>query len=160
MTDEPLPPDALAERLAEVYLVVGPLYRKVQRIVERDQPIMGMSVGVRAVLYQLRREGDMTVPQMARTQDLSRQFVQRMVNDAHTAGWVEIVENPAHRRSHLVRVTPAGVSAIDAVIERELRLLSRVGGDITEAEVGATLRVLTEMLNALAVTEQHGESAP
>lgn len=149
MTDKPLPPDALADRLAEVYLVVGPLYRKVARVVENAQPVMGMSVGVRAVLDQLRRRGDLTVPQMARDQDLSRQFVQRMVNDARDAGWVELVDNPAHRRSSLVHLTRAGSRAIGAVADREHELLRQVGGALTGAEVDATLRVLTQMLAAL-----------
>jgi DNA-binding MarR family transcriptional regulator len=156
VTDTPLPPDALADRLAEVYLVVGPLYRKVSRVVEHAQPVMGMSVGVRAVLDQLRRGGDLTVPQMARDQDLSRQFVQRMVNDARDAGWVELVDNPAHRRSSLVRLTGAGARAIAAVIGREHELLRQVGGGLTGAEVDATLRVLTQMLVALDEVDHGG----
>ena len=105
MSQQPLPPAALANRLAEVYLVVGPLYRRVSRVVERSQPEMGMSVGVRAVLEQLRREGDRTVPQMAQEQALSRQFVQRMVNAAQESGWVQLLDNPAHRKSSLVHLT-------------------------------------------------------
>lgn len=142
---EPLKPDALAQRLAEVYQVLGPLYRKVSRTVERLQPQMGMSVGVRAVLEQLRREGDLTVPQMARTQQLSRQFVQRMVNDAASAGWVDTRPNPAHRRSWLVHLTSAGAEGIDAVIHREHELMGRVQGELSESEIIATLKVLTEM---------------
>jgi DNA-binding MarR family transcriptional regulator len=154
VTATPLPPDALADRLAEVYLVVGPLYRKVARVVEHAQPVMGMSVGVRAVLDQLRRGGDLTVPQMARDQDLSRQFVQRMVNDARDAGWVKLVDNPAHRRSSLVHLTRSGARAIGAVTTREHELLRQVGGDLTGAEIDATLRVLTQMLAALEVVER------
>jgi DNA-binding MarR family transcriptional regulator len=154
VTPTPLPPDALADRLAEVYLVVGPLYRKVSRVVEHAQPVMGMSVGVRAVLDQLRRGGDLTVPQMARDQDLSRQFVQRMVNDAREAGWVKLVDNPAHRRSSLVHLTRAGAQAIGAVTNREHELLRQVGGDLTGAEIDATVRVLTQMLAALEVVER------
>ena len=37
----------------------------------------------------------MTVPQMGRAQALSRQFVQRMVNEAAAQGLVESVPNPA-----------------------------------------------------------------
>src|SRR5690625_6399370 len=92
-----LPPDQLAARLAEVYVEIGPLYRKVARIVERSQPVMGMSVGVRAVLEQLSRLGERTVPQLARAQDLSRQFVQRMVNDAKEAGFVELARSEERR---------------------------------------------------------------
>lgn len=145
----PLDPDALAAHLAEVYLAIGPLYRKVARIVERDEPVMGMSTGVRAVLDQLRREGECTVPQMARAQDLSRQFVQRMVNDAKDAGFVELIANPSHRRSWLVRLTDTGRAAIEAVTRRELDLMRRVEGDLTGAELTATLRVLHHMQQAL-----------
>ena len=153
MTENPLNPDRLAERLAEVYLVVGPLSRKVLRVVEQSQPVMGMSVGVRAVLDQLRRDGARTVPQMARTQDLSRQFVQRMVNDASTLGWVEAVDNPAHRRSPLIRITPDGERAIAAVIAREHALMSRVPGDLTGSDIDTTLRVLRAMLAGLEDVE-------
>jgi DNA-binding MarR family transcriptional regulator len=144
-----LPPDALAARLAEVYLVVGPLYRKVSRAVEREQPRMGMSVGVRAVLEQLRREGELTVPMIAAAQELSRQFVQRMVHEAGDAAFVELVDNPRHRRSPLVRLTLEGDRAITAVIEREHRLMSRVVGDLTDADIDATLHVLRSMLTGL-----------
>ncbi len=117
---------------------------------------MGMSVGVRAVLDQLRRGGDLTVPQMARDQDLSRQFVQRMVNDARDAGWVELVDNPAHRRSSLVHLTTAGARAIGAVAHREHEMLRQVGGNLTDEEIDATLRVLTQMLAALDVVDRGG----
>ncbi|MFC7303828.1 MarR family winged helix-turn-helix transcriptional regulator [Streptomyces monticola] len=145
-TDPPLAPDALAHRLTEVFTLVGPLYRRVQRKVEQAEPIEGISVGVRAVLDLLRGHGPMTVPQMGRAQALSRQFVQRMVNDAAAQGLVEAVPNPAHQRSSLIRLTAEGEAAITAVTSREHTLLREVGGDLTDAEVTACLRVLREML--------------
>jgi DNA-binding MarR family transcriptional regulator len=149
MADPPLDPDALADRLAEVYLLVGPLYRRVLRAVEQNEPVEGVSVGVRAVLDLLHRTGPMTVPQMGRAQSLSRQFVQRMVNDAVEAGLVELVDNPAHRRSRLVRLTEAGRERIAAVAAREHGMLRQVPGDLTGREVDACLRVLDRMLAAL-----------
>lgn len=147
--DRPLPPDALARRLTEVYDLVGPLYRRAQRSVEQGLAAEGLSVGVRAVLTLLHRGGPMTVPQMGRAQSISRQFVQRMVNEAAERGLVESVPNPAHRRSSLIRLTPEGSSAIAAVLDREHRLLREVGGDLTDSEVTACLRVLGAMLTAL-----------
>ena len=151
---EPLPPDQLAARLGEVYVALGPVYRRVARIVAHDEELSGLSVGVRNVLDQLRRGGDRTVPQLARAQELSRQFTQRMVDDALAHGQVELVENPAHRRSHLVRLTPEGGRAIDAVTAREQALLRRVGGDLTGSELTATLRVLHHMELALIEVEK------
>lgn len=145
----PLKPDQLAARLADVYAAIGPIYRKVARIVEHDELVNGMSVGVRAVLVQLIADGELTVPQIAREQELSRQFIQRMVNDARAAGFVELVDNPGHRRSKLVHLTRDGRSAIDAVVAREHELMGRVGGELTAPELDATLRVLAHMKAAL-----------
>ncbi len=146
MTEKPLPPDELASRLTEVFDLVGPLYRRVQRKVEQAAPLEGVSVGVRAVLDLLRAQGPLTVPQMGRAQSLSRQFVQRMVHDAQSRGWVETVPNPAHRRSSLVRLTDEGRTVIAAVTTREHALLRQVGGDLTDAQVTACLHVLGRML--------------
>ncbi|WP_086821641.1 MarR family winged helix-turn-helix transcriptional regulator [Allokutzneria sp. NRRL B-24872] len=139
----------LAPRLTEVFDVVGPLYRLALRRVERDAPIEGLSVGMRAVLHLLRQHGPMTVPDMGRAQALSRQFVQRMVNDAAAEHLVETVPNPAHKRSSLIRLTERGTTVIDAVIAREHAALRRAGADLTDAEVTACLRVLNRMLHNL-----------
>lgn len=154
MDDSPLTPQTRAARLAEVYVALGPVYRRVSRLVEQDEQVSGLSVGVRNVLDQLRRDGDRTVPQLARAQDLSRQYTQRMVDQAAVDGLVELIENPAHRRSRLVHLTRAGEAAIITVIERELSLLERVGGDLTAAELDGTLRVLHHMDQALIAREE------
>ncbi|MER7492016.1 MarR family transcriptional regulator [Streptomyces pharetrae] len=145
-TGKPLPPDELGHRLTEVFDLVGPLYRRVQRAVEQGEAVEGLSVGVRAVLDLLHKHGPMTVPQMGRAQAISRQFVQRMVNDAASRGLVESTPNPAHQRSSLIRLTDEGRSAITAVLAREHTVMREAGGELTEAEVTACLRVLGEML--------------
>ncbi|QYC43246.1 HTH-type transcriptional repressor NicR [Nonomuraea coxensis DSM 45129] len=137
------------DRLTEVFDLVGPLYRRAQRKVEQDAPIEGLSVGVRAVLHLLREHGPMTVPGMGREQALSRQFVQRMANDAAARGLVVFAPNPAHRKSSLVRLTEEGRAAIDAVLAREREVLGRVGGDLSDADIAACLRVLSRLLRLL-----------
>ncbi|TMR90248.1 MarR family winged helix-turn-helix transcriptional regulator [Nonomuraea basaltis] len=148
-TERGVASEELTDRLAEVFDLVGPLYRRAQRKVEQDAPIEGLSVGVRAVLNMLRDHGPMTVPQMGRAQALSRQFTQRMINDAAARGLVEFVPNPAHKRSSLIRLTEEGQAAITAVIDRERAALRQVGGDLTDAEVAACIRVLSRLLRLL-----------
>jgi DNA-binding MarR family transcriptional regulator len=139
----------VTDRLTEVFDLVGPLYRRAHRKVEQDAPIEGLSVGVRAVLNMLREHGPMTVPEMGRAQALSRQFVQRMVNDAAARHLVEFMPNPTHKRSSLIRLTEEGRAAITAVIDRERAVLRQVGGDLTDAEVAACIRVLSRLLRHL-----------
>ncbi|PWI06630.1 MarR family transcriptional regulator [Streptomyces sp. NWU339] len=140
----------------EVFDLIGPLYRRVQRKVEEGaqgaytgeqaQAVEGLSVGVRAVLDLLHKHGPMTVPQMGRAQAISRQFVQRMVNDAAARDLVESTPNPAHQRSSLIRLTEKGRAAIAAVVAREHAVLREVGGDLTDADVRTCVRVLAQML--------------
>ena len=152
--DAPLPPDELGHRVSEVFDLVGALYRRGLRTLEQDEADRGMSVGVRSVLVLLRRYGPMTVPQMARVMALTRQFVQRMANEAMDRGWAEATPNPAHQRSSLIRITAEGETVIDAVLAREHALNRQVGGgELTGAELRACARVLKEMLR----TFDHGD---
>jgi DNA-binding MarR family transcriptional regulator len=145
--DEPLPPDDLGHRVSEVFDLVGALYRRGLRKLEQDEAVGGVSVGVRSVLVLLHRYGPMTVPQMARIMALTRQFVQRMTNDAMDRGWAEATPNPAHQRSSLIRITDEGVAVITAILAREHALNRQVGGgELTDAELRACVRVLKEML--------------
>jgi DNA-binding MarR family transcriptional regulator len=133
----------------EVFNLVGPLYRRVQRTIELAAA-PGVTVGVRAVLDLLRAHGPMTVPQMGRAQAISRQFVQRMVNDAADLGLVESVPNPAHRRSVLIQLTGQGSAMIGAVVEREHALLRQTGGGLTDQDVTGCVRVLSRLLELFA----------
>jgi len=138
-----------AERLAEVFDLVGPLYRRAQRRVEQDVPSEGLSVGIRAVLNMLRAHGPMTVPQMGRAQALSRQFVQRMVNEAAARHLVESIPNPAHKKSSLIQLTAQGRSLISAVIDRERAVLGQAGVELTDADFTGCFRVLSSLLRFL-----------
>lgn len=152
--DAPLPPDELGHRVSEVFDLVGALYRRGLRTLEQDEADRGMSVGVRSVLVLLHRYGPMTVPQMARVMALTRQFVQRMTNDAMDRGWALATPNPAHQRSSLIRITDEGTAVVTAVLDREHALNRQVGGgELTEAELRACVRVLKEMLR----TFDHGD---
>lgn len=149
MDPAPLAPERLGPRLAEILLLVGPLYRRSQRLVEDAEAADGVSVGVRAVLDMLRVHGDLTVPQMARAQSLSRQFVQRTVNDALAGGWVAVRANPRHKRSSLIALTDEGRTVITTIAAREQARLGTVAGDLTDLDVDACARVLSAILDEL-----------
>jgi DNA-binding MarR family transcriptional regulator len=129
-----------------VFRALGPLYRLAARKVAADESIEHVSTGVRAVLERLGDAGPEPVPALARALAISRQFTQRMVDDAAAAGYVELAPNPVHRRSSLVVLSPAGRDAIDRITRREAELLGATPGDLTGEEVDACLRVLRQLL--------------
>jgi DNA-binding MarR family transcriptional regulator len=83
----------------------------------------GVTAPMRAVLEYLTRRGPTAVPDIARSRGVTRQHIQAIVNDLEAAGFVERQANPAHARSALVELTPAGRDAVAAVFERERAVL-------------------------------------
>jgi DNA-binding MarR family transcriptional regulator len=134
------------DRLAAIFDVLGPLYRRGVRAVEQEG---GMPVGVRAVLDALAGCGATTVPTLGRTLSLSRQFVQRSVDDAAGRGWVRSRENPAHRRSVLVELTDAGRDVLTTVRDGEQRELATLEDDLDPGDLDACLRVLRALSTRL-----------
>ena len=100
------------------------------------------TAGKRGVLRGLARAGPQTVPQMARIRPVSRQLIQTLVNSLEADGLTETVENPAHRRSRLVRLTARGRKAVERMERRERDLLSRLELNVSRRDVESAARVL------------------
>ena len=126
--------------LSQVMRIVGVLYRRALRAL--DDAHGDVSVGTRTVLELLAQTAPQPVPAMARTLELSRQFVQRSVDEGVGAELLELSENPAHRRSKIVSLTPAGRTLIDSITAREEQLLAPAAKALSEEEIGTCLRVL------------------
>lgn len=149
VTNPLLPPADLGARLAEVFALVGPLYRRAAVVVQRNAPTEHTSMGVRAVLEKLAADGPATVAHTAAALELSRQFIQRTVDEATDQTLVRAVPNPRHKRSSLIELTPAGRCRIETITTRERQALGTTLGDLTSADIDACLHVLTNLLDGL-----------
>lgn len=110
------------------------------RLVQAGERLHGrepITLGMRAVLEFLAREGPTTVPGIARSRHVTRQHIQALVNGLLEQTLVELSDNPAHKRSPLVGLTPAGAETIRRMKRREARWLA--GQDL-----GASPRAMTE----------------
>jgi len=67
-----------------------------------------VTVGMRAVLEFLARNGPRSVPDIARSRLVTRQHIQSLVNGLLELRLVSLEDNPAHRRSSLVQLAPEG----------------------------------------------------
>jgi DNA-binding MarR family transcriptional regulator len=103
----------------------------------------------RVVLRWLARFEPRTVPQVARAHSFSRQHAQALVNPLAEKGLVEFVDNPAHKRSRLVRLTGAGRDHVDRLARQESWLLKRLRPALTDEDLGAATRVLRMVGEAL-----------
>ena len=78
-------------------------------------------MGMRGVLEFLDRNGNATVPQMARARRVTRQRIQILVNSLFELGLAKSVENPASRRSPLIVITVKGTKTILSMRQLEAR---------------------------------------
>jgi DNA-binding MarR family transcriptional regulator len=121
------------------------LYRRLSIVAEQVHNQGEMSGGLRGVLRCLRRDGPQSVPQLARSRDVSRQHVQMLINRLEEEGYVELVENPAHKRSPLARLTALGADTVESMDAREARLLSQADTGVSQTEMdeaAATLQTI------------------
>src|SRR5262249_19593397 len=91
--------------------VIGETVALFHRLRDASQQVHGqgeLSSGRWGLLRDLDRLGPQTVPQMARSRPVSRQYIQTLVDGVVKQGLVELVENPAHKRSPLVELTAKG----------------------------------------------------
>jgi DNA-binding MarR family transcriptional regulator len=134
-------------------LSVRSLFHKLGSAVTALHEGSGVSVGMRAVLESVIAGGPQTVPQMARARPVSRQHIQTLVNELLAAGYVEYLDNPAHRRSKLVRITKKGRKLFSSLRERENEALSRLSVDVTIQELEDAGHVLSVLIERFQSTE-------
>lgn len=89
--------------------------------------------------------GGATVSDLARTLGVSRQAVQRIVNDMRADGLVWTSANPNHRRAPLIQLTGDGARARELAAERQKTWAEALGADLPGAKVAR----MTERLRRL-----------
>jgi len=92
----------------------------------------------------------LTVPQVARAWWLSRQSVQRVADVLVDEGFAEYEENPGHRRSKLLRITPRGNSALQEIRRAQRAWANALGDEIGEADLRTANAILARAVEALA----------
>ena len=131
----------------------GLLFNRLKLVAEQIHQQGEMSGARRAILRMLDEVGAQTVPQIGRARSVSRQHVQALVNQLTGEGYVEFVENPAHKRSPFVQLTARGKQFVQAMNRREHKLHEKLRIDIPDQEMLAAARTLC-VLRAVFESEQ------
>ncbi len=95
------------------------------------------------------------VAHLARNMGLTRQAVQRLVDEMRSDGLVGFESNPHHRRAHLVTMTTDGQVAYAAAIKRQESWADGLGAGLSATDIeaaGSLLRVLRQRLDAAVTT--------
>ena len=94
-----------------------------------------LTVSERTILLDLRKHGSLTVPDLARLREVSRQFIQATVNPLLVEGVLKAQDNPAHRRSKLIALTEAGTQLIRQVMKKEGAFMADLAEDLEADEI-------------------------
>ena len=150
--------DALTELILEVFRVNGGLLSEGDRLAG----VHGQTSSRWQVLGAL-RDGPETVAGIARAMGRARQSVQRTADLLATEGIVEYVDNPAHRRAKLVRLTAdgaatlAGISALQVEWTNGLVAAMKAGKSDIEGATDVLQQLRVELEKSVA--DPKGEQA-
>ena len=148
--------DALTALIHEVFRINGDLLSAGDTLVSD----LGQTASRWQVLGAVRISED-TVSGIARTMGLSRQSVQRTADLLAEEGILEYVDNPAHRRAKLVRLTPAGKQLLADIAPRQMAWVNGLAKALTfdAAQIEQARDLLAELRVELERSEQPNEQA-
>jgi DNA-binding MarR family transcriptional regulator len=143
---------AAGAALYQVMVETAALFFRMRAAGKRAGLVTSWGGGMWGFLRSLDLHGPATVPQLARLRPVARQRIQRLADEAAEAGLVEFLDNPAHKRSRLLRLTPAGETAFAEMDARVKAIAERLTEGIDEKDLRTTVNVLGQLREKLGST--------
>jgi len=142
----PVPLDRVTHLILQVFKLNGRLLAAGDRLVQ--------DIGLTSARWQVLgaialADTPQPVANIARAMGLSRQAVQRTVNELVTTGLLELVPNPHHQKASLVVLTKRGAAAYEAAHARQVPWARMLGGGVRESDLVTAERVLSELVERL-----------
>ncbi|MDY6950865.1 MAG: MarR family transcriptional regulator [Thermodesulfobacteriota bacterium] len=122
---------ALHDLFREVFALHGTLTAVMDEVHEQA----GLSSPQIRVMRFLSQSGSATVPDVAFALGVSRQFIQKVCNDLHALGFMDFSDNPRHKRSKLVGLSPLGLKAFLKAQQKEESIIKHALPGISSKKV-------------------------
>ena len=126
-------------------LEVAQCFFRIRAIGQKTGLITSWGGGSFGFLRSLALLGPLTVPQIAQMRPTSRQRMQRLADELAAEGLVNFIDNPKHRRSKLVQLTPKGDARYRKLDTRFLAIASTLGVALSEADVRKTTEIVRQL---------------
>ena len=131
------------DKAYEITWLIRRLFRAMAETADGYLRDSGLTAADRAVMEFLFPDHELSVPDIARRYNVSRQHVQVTVNGLIEKGLVRSIENPRHKRSRLIRLSSLGRDAFDEIFRNEAELLEQLFADIPDDWLDATQQTLS-----------------
>ena len=143
--------ELVTELILETFRLNGQLLEAGDRLTAP----LGLTSARWQVLGAIEEEGrPLTVAQVGRRMGLSRQAVQRLVNDLERLGFVSLEDNPDHKRARLVQPTPSCLETLGRLNEIQATWVNELSDGLSEAVLRRTLKLMIEIRERCAAIEQ------
>jgi DNA-binding MarR family transcriptional regulator len=142
-----MPPKDSAESddAFDLMVTVLALFFRLRAAGLREGAVTSWGGGSWGLMRSLALGGPQTVPHLAHARPVARQRIQVLVNELAAAGLVELIDNPHHKRSHLVRLTRAGEAAFRKTDARVRAAIARLTADLDPKAVRSARDLLQEL---------------
>src|SRR5918992_846587 len=137
--------DSKAEAVADLMLEVAQCFFRIRAVGQKAGFITTWGGGAFGFMRSLALLGPLTVPQIAQMRPTSRQRMPRLADELASEGLVELVDNPRHRRSKLVRLTPMGDARYRDLHSQLLSITSTMDVARGEADVRRTIEIVRQL---------------
>jgi DNA-binding MarR family transcriptional regulator len=140
--------EALTQLILEIFKVNGRLLAAGDRL--------AAPVGLTSARWQVLgaialASSPQPVASLARSMGLTRQAVQRLVNELDAEGFVAFDDNPHHQRAKLVVLTKQGRDAFDAVSRLQVPWANDLAAGVSAKSLAAASQVLATLTRQLDV---------
>lgn len=152
MADSKVETTAAGEAMQELMLEIISAFFLLRAVGKRIGAVTATDSGYWGMLRSLKLEGAQTVPQIARSRPVSRQHIQKLANAMIAEGVIESINNPAHQRSKLLRLTPKGEAVFAEISERIAQEAEGFAQNMETEELQASVKVLRQLSKALKQT--------
>jgi DNA-binding MarR family transcriptional regulator len=145
--------EALTQLLLDVFRLNGRLLASGDRLVA--------DIGLTSARWQVLgaiglAEVALPVAHVARNMGLTRQAVQRIVNELAAEGLIEFAANPHHRRAKLALLTTEGRRLYQAALQRQMPWVNGLAGFLDKEEIATATHVIRTLVRQL----EESQAAP
>jgi len=137
--------DSKAEAITGLMLEVAQCFFRIRALGQKTGLITSWGGGAFGFMRSLALLGPLTVPQIAQMRPTSRQRMQRLADELAAEGLVEFIDNPKHRRSKLVRLTPKGGARYRELNARLLAIAATFGVALGEPDIRRAKEVVRQL---------------
>jgi DNA-binding MarR family transcriptional regulator len=137
--------DSKAEAVAALMLEVAQCFFRIRAFGQKTGFITSWGGGAFGFMRSLALLGPLTVPRIAQMRPTSRQRMQRLADELAAEGLVEFIDNPKHRRSKLVRLTPKGDASYRELNTRLLANAATMGVALSEADIRKAIEIVRQL---------------